>query len=133
MKGQSIYFFVLINAAVLVNSQEDYCYANDADKRQTKHFATKTPYEVAHGSEKRYFNVPSKFNCYAAYFSDMNRNFHSQKFIECEAVKFWLIARHGTRNPSAKSIEKLKDLTAVNICVKVIMFMIRINDFLNSL
>jgi multiple inositol-polyphosphate phosphatase / 2,3-bisphosphoglycerate 3-phosphatase len=119
MKGQSICFFVLFNAAVLVNvnGQEEYCYANDADKRQTKHFATKTPYEVAHGSEKRYFNVPSELN---RIMFDMNRNFHSQKFIECEAVKFWLIARHGTRNPSAKSIEKLKDLTAVNICAKFI-------------
>jgi hypothetical protein len=62
MKSQSICLFVLFNAAVFVNSQEEYCYSNDADKRQTKQFATKTPYEVAHGTEKRYFNVPSELN-----------------------------------------------------------------------
>lgn len=34
-------------------------------------------------------------------------------FSECEAVKFWLISRHGTRNPSAKSINQMQKLLDV--------------------
>lgn len=58
MKRQCVYLLLLV--VNFVYSQEDYCYSNDPDKKQTKHFATKTPYEIAHGTEKRYFNVPSK-------------------------------------------------------------------------
>lgn len=56
---QYVYFIVLLNA-ICIFSQEEYCYSNDADKKQTKQFATKTPYEVAHGTEKNHFNVPSE-------------------------------------------------------------------------
>lgn len=34
-------------------------------------------------------------------------------FAECEAVKFWMLSRHGTRNPSAKSIEQMYKLLDV--------------------
>ncbi|KAG5676678.1 hypothetical protein PVAND_006495 [Polypedilum vanderplanki] len=88
MKRYCVILMIVVNA--LFNSvltQDEYCYSNDNDKKQTKQFGTKTPYEVQRGNEKRYFNVP-----------------------KCEAVKFWLISRHGTRNPSAKGIEQMKKL-----------------------
>lgn len=34
--------------------------------------------------------------------------------LECEPVKFWLLARHGTRNPGAKGIEQLRELVDVS-------------------
>lgn len=59
MKHQCVYFILLLKI-LFVNCQEEYCYSNDADKKQTKQFATKTPYEVAHGTEKNNFIVHSK-------------------------------------------------------------------------
>ena len=40
---------------------QDYCYETDPEKRQTRHFSTKTAYQIAHGVDQRkYYNVPSK-------------------------------------------------------------------------
>lgn len=50
---------LVILTVVDVLGQEDYCYTNDGDKKQTKQYATKTPYEVARGTDKKYFSVPS--------------------------------------------------------------------------
>jgi hypothetical protein len=61
MKWSCVIFFVILSV-VDVFSQEEYCFTNDADKKQTKHYATKTPYEVARGTDKKYFSVPSKKN-----------------------------------------------------------------------
>lgn len=58
-KCQYLCLIVLLNA-IYTFSQEEYCYSNDADKKQTKQFSTKTPYEITHGTEKNHFNVPSK-------------------------------------------------------------------------
>lgn len=39
---------------------EDYCYSRDPDRSQAKHFATKTAYELIHGSSSsRDHIVPS--------------------------------------------------------------------------
>ncbi|XP_070500459.1 multiple inositol polyphosphate phosphatase 1-like [Chironomus tepperi] len=84
-----IVLFVLLKI-LYVTSQREYCYSNDNDKKQTRQYATKTAYEVARGHERRYFNVP-----------------------KCEAVKFWLLSRHGTRNPSGGSIEEMRKLVDV--------------------
>jgi hypothetical protein len=43
-----------------VFGQGEYCYTNDDDKKQTRYFSTKTPYEVARGTDKKYFSVPSE-------------------------------------------------------------------------
>lgn len=59
MKLSCVILFVSLNVAN-VFGQEEYCYTNDGDKKQTKHYATKTPYEVAHGTDKKYFSVPSE-------------------------------------------------------------------------
>lgn len=41
---------------------ETYCYSQDSDRTQVKHFATKTAYEVIHGpSSSREHIVPSEF------------------------------------------------------------------------
>lgn len=59
MKLSCVILFVSLNVAN-VFGQEEYCYANDGDKKQTKHYSTKTPYEVARGTDKKYFSVPSE-------------------------------------------------------------------------
>jgi hypothetical protein len=60
---QQIYFLLIVSLSVLtpvVFGDQEYCYTNDGEKRQTKHYSTKTPYEVARGTDKKYFTVPSK-------------------------------------------------------------------------
>lgn len=59
MKLSYVILFVSLNVASSL-AQEEYCYANDGDKKQTKHYSTKTPYEVARGLDKKYFSVPSE-------------------------------------------------------------------------
>lgn len=114
MKWNCVILFVILSV-INVFGQDDYCYANDGDKKQTKHYSTKTPYEVARGTDKKYFTVPSM---------SLLTNFHHICILiifmrncaivsECEPVKFWLLSRHGTRNPSAKAIKQLRDLTEV--------------------
>ncbi|EAT36389.1 AAEL011510-PA [Aedes aegypti] len=64
---------------------EDYCYSLDQDRSQSKHYGTKTAYEVIRGPES------------------------SQEHVvpNCSPSKFWLLARHGTRLPGKKDIESL--------------------------
>jgi hypothetical protein len=60
---QQIYVLLIVTLSVLtpvVFGDQEYCYTNDGEKRQTKHYSTKTPYEVARGTDKKYFTVPSK-------------------------------------------------------------------------
>mgnify|MGYP007092107158 CR=1 FL=1 len=59
MKWCCVILIAVLNFAVVLG-QEEYCFTNDNDRKQTKHYATKTPYEVAHGTDKKYFTVPSK-------------------------------------------------------------------------
>ncbi|XP_055532258.1 multiple inositol polyphosphate phosphatase 1-like [Wyeomyia smithii] len=80
---------ILLCLAYLVDAQsrccEQYCYSQDNDRTQSKHFATKTAYEVIRGSiSSREHIVP-----------------------DCRASKFWLLSRHGTRLPGKKDIEFL--------------------------
>lgn len=58
MKLKSLILFLSLEIFA-VFGQEEYCYTNDGDKKQTKHYSTKTPYEVARGTDKKYFTVPS--------------------------------------------------------------------------
>lgn len=51
--------FVILNV-INVFAQDDYCFSNDGDKKQTKHYATKTPYEVARGTDKNELTVLSE-------------------------------------------------------------------------
>lgn len=60
MKRYCVILIILLNVFEAL-TQEEYCYSNDNDKKQTKQYATKTPYEVARGTEKRYFFVPSNY------------------------------------------------------------------------
>nr|XP_029723160.1 multiple inositol polyphosphate phosphatase 1-like [Aedes albopictus]XP_029723161.1 multiple inositol polyphosphate phosphatase 1-like [Aedes albopictus] len=64
---------------------EDYCYSRDHDRSQAKRFATKTSYELIHGSSSsREHIVPN-----------------------CIPSKLWLLSRHGTRLPGKKDIQVL--------------------------
>lgn len=60
MKRSCVTLIVLANALIAF-SQEEYCYSNDNDKKQAKQYATKAPYEITRGTDKRYFEVPSKY------------------------------------------------------------------------
>lgn len=59
MKWNCVALFIIVNSLKSVWCQDTYCYTNDNDKKQTRSYATKTAYEVARGTEKRYFTVPS--------------------------------------------------------------------------
>uniref|UniRef100_A0A182N988 Multiple inositol polyphosphate phosphatase 1 n=1 Tax=Anopheles dirus TaxID=7168 RepID=A0A182N988_9DIPT len=64
---------------------ESYCYNDDTERKQVKHFATKTMYEIvrARDSDRQHI-VPN-----------------------CVPVKFWLLSRHGTRLPGKSDIIEL--------------------------
>ncbi|XP_059613076.1 multiple inositol polyphosphate phosphatase 1-like [Phlebotomus argentipes] len=67
---------------------EEYCYGTDSDRAQARHYATKTAYQIIRsGDASRYYSVPN-----------------------CEPRKFWMLSRHGTRLPSAKDMQKLRNL-----------------------
>lgn len=55
----ALYISVFVSA-LEAQDQQDYCYTNDGDKKQTKHYSTKTPYEIVRGTDKKYFSVPSE-------------------------------------------------------------------------
>uniref|UniRef100_U5EX79 Multiple inositol polyphosphate phosphatase 1 n=1 Tax=Corethrella appendiculata TaxID=1370023 RepID=U5EX79_9DIPT len=85
--------FILLAANAQQNNNccEDYCYSTDSERSQTKNYATKTAYDIAKGSD-----------------SDSQR---SAIVPGCQPVKFWLLARHGTRLPGANDIDNLRRLT----------------------
>lgn len=58
MKWNCVILLFALNV-VNVLAQQEYCYTNDGDKKQTRHYSTKTPYEVARGTDKNSFTVPS--------------------------------------------------------------------------
>uniref|UniRef100_A0A182M1S3 Multiple inositol polyphosphate phosphatase 1 n=1 Tax=Anopheles culicifacies TaxID=139723 RepID=A0A182M1S3_9DIPT len=61
---------------------ESYCYNDDTERKQVKHFATKTVYEFIRAPDTdRQHIVPN-----------------------CVPVKFWLLSRHGTRLPGKSEI-----------------------------
>ncbi|CAO1347101.1 unnamed protein product [Diamesa hyperborea] len=93
MKWNILVLLVVINAvkdSSCASQNDEYCYSNDPDKKQARYYSTKTAYEVARGSEKKYFTVP-----------------------RCEPAKFWLLSRHGTRLPSANGMKNLQNLVDV--------------------
>uniref|UniRef100_A0A182TS74 Multiple inositol polyphosphate phosphatase 1 n=1 Tax=Anopheles melas TaxID=34690 RepID=A0A182TS74_9DIPT len=64
---------------------ESYCYNDDPERKQVKHFATKTMYELVRAPDTdRQHIVPN-----------------------CVPVKFWLLSRHGTRLPGKSEINEL--------------------------
>uniref|UniRef100_A0A182K291 Multiple inositol polyphosphate phosphatase 1 n=1 Tax=Anopheles christyi TaxID=43041 RepID=A0A182K291_9DIPT len=64
---------------------ESYCYNDDPERKQVKHFATKTMYELVRAPDTdRQHIVPN-----------------------CVPVKFWLLSRHGTRLPGKNDINEM--------------------------
>lgn len=67
----------------------DYCFTTDFNRGQVKQFSTKTAYDfVKQPNSENFFSIPN-----------------------CEAVKFWMVSRHGTRLPTASDIELMKELS----------------------
>lgn len=95
MKSLSLLLCVVLYLAASVKSEkffgtraddtccEDYCYSADLLTPQHLRMNTKTPYQLAKGSED--VKIP----------------------VGCTPSKFWLLARHGTRLPTKSKIDKL--------------------------
>jgi multiple inositol-polyphosphate phosphatase/2,3-bisphosphoglycerate 3-phosphatase len=69
---------------------QDYCYAKD--EQPYLNFATKTAYQIVFGKG----------------------NNQQHRVPECSPIQFWSINRHGTRYPSARSINRLRQLSRVH-------------------
>ncbi|XP_055911940.1 multiple inositol polyphosphate phosphatase 1 [Eupeodes corollae] len=69
---------------------EEYCFGTDKDRPQTLRFTSKTAYLLAKGK-------------------DVERNI----LPNCSPTKIWTLSRHGTRLPSAKTIEKAGHLEEI--------------------
>ncbi|XP_061390658.1 multiple inositol polyphosphate phosphatase 1 [Musca vetustissima] len=69
---------------VQIGAQDDYCFGKDNLRPQTRHFTSKTAYQIAKSTniEKQYL-VPG-----------------------CTPQKIWIFHRHGTRLPSKSTIQK---------------------------
>lgn len=78
-------------------AQDDYCFGKDDARPQTRHFTSKTAYQIIKSSniEKQY-QVPG-----------------------CTAQKIWIFHRHGTRLPSKGTIQKAPRLEQVSWDLKV--------------
>lgn len=79
--------------------QQEYCYSEDSDRVQARRYSTKTAYQIVHGIDRRLLNVPN-----------------------CEAKRFWMFSRHGTRLPGANSIEQLQKLVDVSFMTSERLF-----------
>ncbi|XP_017472735.1 PREDICTED: multiple inositol polyphosphate phosphatase 1 [Rhagoletis zephyria] len=68
---------------IFVHGQDDYCFGKDTERLQTRHFTSKTAYQIIKGThiEKEYL-VPG-----------------------CKPKKMWILHRHGTRLPTTKTIK----------------------------
>ncbi|XP_013107819.2 multiple inositol polyphosphate phosphatase 1 [Stomoxys calcitrans] len=85
-----------------IGAQDDYCFGKDTMRPQTRHFTSKTAYQIAKSTnmDKQYL-VPG-----------------------CTPQKIWILHRHGTRLPSKSTIQKaprleqLRDAIADNYRVK---------------
>ncbi|XP_037932049.1 multiple inositol polyphosphate phosphatase 1-like, partial [Teleopsis dalmanni] len=63
---------------------DDYCFGKDTERPQTRHFTSKTAYQIIKGTNfDSFYDVPG-----------------------CTAKKIWILHRHGTRLPSKSTIEK---------------------------
>ncbi|KAL7733736.1 hypothetical protein ACLKA6_011467 [Drosophila palustris] len=76
----------------------DYCFGKDAERLQTRHFSSKTAYQIVKGTNiDKQYQVPN-----------------------CEPKKMWIFHRHGTRLPTVNTIkeaprlEDLRDLIVQN-------------------
>lgn len=67
-------------------ADSDYCYSSDLTRSQHVHFATKTAYQLAKGSET--VSIP----------------------VGCTPSKFWIVNRHGTRLPTASNMPRMQNL-----------------------
>ncbi|EDW05229.1 GH24977 [Drosophila grimshawi] len=78
-------------ALQLVGGQDDYCFGKDAEREQTRHFTSKTAYQIVKGTNMdKQYQVPG-----------------------CEPKKMWIFHRHGTRLPTPNTIRaapRLEDL-----------------------
>lgn len=100
---------------------EEYCYGSDSDRPQTTRFASKSVYQVVRGVDmSRHSVIPSEWwwsinKPASAKFILINLNCNYQLIpADCQPVKFWMMARHGTRLPSAKDMKTLKTLIDVS-------------------
>jgi hypothetical protein len=94
--AMKLVIFVALTSLVGLILGQEYCYSEDQDKPQTTKFSTKTAYQIIKGTDRRWYNVPN-----------------------CEAKRFWLYSRHGTRLPGAKSMDDLRKLTDVSMIFQV--------------
>ncbi|XP_054734223.1 multiple inositol polyphosphate phosphatase 1 [Anastrepha obliqua] len=73
----------LTNFQIIVRGQDDYCFGKDTERPQTRHFTSKTAYQIIKGANiEREYLVPG-----------------------CTPVKIWILHRHGTRLPTTKTIQ----------------------------
>lgn len=116
--------FAIVLAAMLsaANCQrqaqccEEYCYELDNERPQSAHFGTKTAYQIIKGSEAgRQYIVPSKRKIFGEEkFSNRIQYKNVLNFSDCNPVKIWMLSRHGTKLPNARSLERLKALEFVS-------------------
>lgn len=63
------FFILIISGVVIAQYVEEYCYDSDRDRLQTKHFSTKTAYQIVRGLDSsRQYLVPSKRNQIFSYY-----------------------------------------------------------------
>lgn len=95
--------FLLLSAVLALFQIEvgaqDYCFGKDLERTQTRHFTSKTAYQIIKGT-----NMEKQFQVNG-----------------CVAQKVWIFHRHGTRLPSKSTIEKAPHLETVRDVVMVCM------------
>lgn len=89
---------------------EEYCYGTDTVRPQSKQFSSKTAYQQVNGnlslrpvpSKRIHLKILKLFQQILWF-----------KISDCTPSKFWLLSRHGTRNPSANTIRQIRELTQI--------------------
>ena len=94
MKQLFILSAVLALSSLEVGAQDNYCFGKDTERTQTRHFTSKTAYQIIKGTH-------------------MDKQYYVNG---CVPQKIWIFHRHGTRLPSKSTIDKAPHLEAVCLC-----------------
>ncbi|XP_063995673.1 uncharacterized protein LOC135173028 [Diachasmimorpha longicaudata] len=87
---QIVYLILYLSSSV--TREVDYCFENEADPYL--YFGAKTPYRIAMNGETGPRSIQTIVG-------------------DCKPVQIWMLARHGTRYPQKKAIERLEELPGI--------------------
>lgn len=100
--------------AVNGNFTSDLCYSLDKVRNFSRQFASKTVYPLPENNTgQESYNMPGMRRPLSKL---QHKSKQKQKISGCTPAKFWLLQRHGTRNPKKIDMRDYPYLNSVCVC-----------------